>query len=158
MKDDLQQKFSACRRKKSSAEPEDCLLMLLTVLKQGGNWDFLVRMFNCKGHNFEQMILHFGNIVSPLFYENIIKSVQRRFTYYHIHDQCRPFTNYAHAQYATYLRFQHSLRPVGTILEAQPWYNTRILSDWIKAQNFFGRLISLWDVFQWWHPRAMENH
>ena len=42
--------------------------MTLAVLKHGGQWDFLAKMFSLKGPTFERMIMKFIDIISyPVF-------------------------------------------------------------------------------------------
>lgn len=44
------------RGRKSTFKAKDVLFMALAVMKHGGHWEFLGRMFKIKGQTFEKMI------------------------------------------------------------------------------------------------------
>lgn len=119
----LHQTLSVGRGKKSSVGPKDSLFMFLTVLKHGGTWDFLARIFNCKGPNFERIMLRFCAAVSPIFYEDMVVGAARKYSFAHLNEQGKTFENHPYARYATDVCFQQSLRPTGTMAEARPYYS-----------------------------------
>ena len=52
--------YNSGRGKRCKVSGKDILLMLMTVLKHGGQWDLLGRIFNIKGPTFERMITRFA--------------------------------------------------------------------------------------------------
>lgn len=123
MEDSITQVFCSGRGKKSAVKPKDCLFMLLTVLKHGGNWDFLAKMFNCKGPNFERLMIKYCKAISPILYKQFVEEAEQRFTYKRLFDRNRLFANHPSARYATDVCFQQSNRPSGNMQEALPWYS-----------------------------------
>lgn len=53
----LKRAFNVGRGKRASVFLKDCFSMCLTMVKHGGTWDFLSRIFHCKGANFERPVL-----------------------------------------------------------------------------------------------------
>ena len=60
------------RVRKSAFSGEDVLLMLLSTLKHGGQWDFLGKMFKIKGPTFERTIINFLWVIGDrVFDQNV---------------------------------------------------------------------------------------
>lgn len=64
----LSKTFSVGESKRPRILPNDFLFISLTVFKHQRTLDFLARIFNCKGANFERMILRFFSIISSILY------------------------------------------------------------------------------------------
>lgn len=48
--------------------PKDVIFMVLTVVKHGGNWDFLGNMFKIKGPTFEKLIMGYMKVIWERLY------------------------------------------------------------------------------------------
>lgn len=60
------------RRRNSTFKANDVMFTMLCVLKQGGQWNFLGKMFCIKGHTFERLITGFMEIIPvPLLQANV---------------------------------------------------------------------------------------
>lgn len=46
------------------------IFMVISVLKDGGNWDFIGNMFNIKGPSFKRIITKFILLISDYVYAN----------------------------------------------------------------------------------------
>ena len=123
IEDEIDEKFNIGRGKKSSVSPKDCFFMTLTVLNHGGTWDFLARIFNCKGANFERLIVRFIKNAAPLFYEKFVIHNEKAYTMSRLSKNKNLFNNHPYARYATDVCFQQSYRPSGSMMEAHPWYS-----------------------------------
>ena len=55
-------------------KPKDVLFMVLAVLKHGGTWEFLARMFGQKTSAFERMVLRFIKLLSEPLYEHYVSN------------------------------------------------------------------------------------
>ena len=54
------------------------LLRALAVLKHGGTWDFLARMFGQKTSAFERIVLRFIHFLSEAVYEHYVTNQTKR--------------------------------------------------------------------------------
>lgn len=99
--------------------------MLLTMMKHGGIWDFLTRVFNCKGPNFERLMISFATVAPPLSYKAMVESIENPFTFFSMLKRKKPFCSFQAAQYTTDVSFQQSYRPIGSMKEAQPRYSEK---------------------------------
>ena len=55
--------------KRTAQTPKDCFFMLLVVMKHGGRWNFLGRMFDVTGPTFERLIVRFLEAILPVVQE-----------------------------------------------------------------------------------------
>ena len=68
------------RGKRTAQTPKECFFMLLVVMKHGGRWDFLGRMFDFKGPTFERLIVRFLDTILPIVQELHIHRIADYFT------------------------------------------------------------------------------
>lgn len=97
--------------------------MLLIVMKHGGHWDFLARVFHCKVPNFEKMIVRFCQVIAPFLYEEFVVLEEENYTVHRLLSRNRSFKTYPCARYETDVWFQQSYRPSGLMREVHPWYS-----------------------------------
>ena len=70
--------FNVGRGRKSAQTPKDVLFMTLAVLKHGGNWDFLARMFGLSASSFERLVMKFVHLISEAVYESYVDYQARK--------------------------------------------------------------------------------
>ena len=97
--------------------------MLLTVLKHGGNWDFLAQMFKVKGPTFEKIICRFMNIVWEVLYELTVEQAGKQWKMSQYFSSKKTFKNFKYARYATDVTFLNTNRPSGNLQEAKSYYS-----------------------------------
>ena len=113
------------RGRKCEHKPKDVLFMVLSVLKHGGTWDFLARMFGQKTSAFERMILRFIKMLSEAVYEHYVNNQTKRWSMKELHANGHILKNYPMARYATDVTFQPSFRPSGSIEEGKRYYSRK---------------------------------
>ena len=60
------------RGRRKTFRPKDVLLMTMTTIKHGGNWDLLGKNFNVRGNTFERTVISFVTLVGPVLYDSFI--------------------------------------------------------------------------------------
>lgn len=111
------------RGKKSSFKAKDVLLMTLTVLKHGGSWDFLSKMFKIKGPTFERTVMTFVDVIEPFLFKQSVANWEKKFTMDRLMADKTVFKYSKHALYATDVTFQQSNRPSGNHEEAKGYFS-----------------------------------
>lgn len=111
------------RGRRCAHSGRDVFFMLLTVMKHGGNWDFLAEMFKMKGPTFERMIVKFLETISQKYYDDCMREVLKRYTMESMVDRQKTFKNYPYCRYAVDVTFQQSNRPSGTMEEGKLYYS-----------------------------------
>lgn len=122
MKENVVTSFSKGQSKRFSIKLKYCTFILLKVLKQRIKWEFLAKVFNCKGPNFEPVTLRFCSEISPSLYKNLVTVAEKTLTHNYLHRQIHKCTNHPSAWYAMDFCFQHSYRKLGSMREDHPWY------------------------------------
>lgn len=65
------------RGRKSLFTIKEVLFMLLSVLKNGGNWDFLGCVFKMKGPTFERLIAGYLKMLSKHAYTSCVEDIEK---------------------------------------------------------------------------------
>lgn len=64
---------------KSSFKGKDVLLMMLTMLKHGGSWDTLSKLFRIKGPTFERTEMAFMDAIEPFLIKQSVVNWEKTF-------------------------------------------------------------------------------
>lgn len=115
--------YNVGRGKKSHVTGKDALFMFLAVLKHGGHWDVLGRVFKLKGPTFERMITKFVLMISGHMYELFVTNLAAEFTMHELNTYNQRFRYYPEALYAVDVTFQQSFRPSGAIQEGKLYFS-----------------------------------
>ena len=113
------------RGKKSAFTTKDVFFMLLTLLKHGGLWHFVGRMFRITGSTFERTIMRMVDIVHTEFYEMTVERANEKYSLARLHRDHTIFDHHRHARYATDVTFQMANRPCGNHEEAKPYFSKK---------------------------------
>ena len=119
----INENYNVGRGRKCAHAAKDVLFMALSVLKHGGAWDFLARMFGQKTSAFERMIVRFIQMLSEPVYEQYVTYQTKRWSMKMLQNNKTLFKNYPMARYATDVTFQPSCRPSGSIEEGKKYYS-----------------------------------
>lgn len=111
------------RGRRSPQKPLDMLLMLLTVLKNGGTWGYLAQMFRMKTSSFERAMSSFISILAPHAYTQFVTSVQRKYNLSKLVQEEKLFRSFPLAIDAVDVTFQQSNRPSGNLRESKLYYS-----------------------------------
>ena len=117
--------YNVDRGEKCHASGKDILFMLLAVVKYGGNWDILGRVFKIKGPKFERMIPKFVSIMSDHVYKLLVVRTSSDFVMQLLRETHQNFKNIREALYATNVTFQQSFRPSGAIQGGKIYFSGR---------------------------------
>lgn len=117
------QNYNSGRGKKCHVTGKDMLFMLLTVMKHGGHWDILGRVFKIKGPTFERMITKFIRLVSDHIYKIFVTDMVSESTMSDFNATGKRFSNFPEALYAVDVTFQQSFRPSGSIQEGKLYFS-----------------------------------
>lgn len=115
--------YNVGRGRKSPIGGKDTLFMVLTVLKNGGHWDILAKLFHMKGPTFERHILNFINIIHDVLYSIYVEKLEEKWTMQNLRECSYRFENHPSARYATDVTFHHSNRPGGNLQEAKRYFS-----------------------------------
>lgn len=107
------------RGRKSPQKSKDVFLMVLTVAKFAGKWDFLAHLFKMKTPSFEKLVLKFLEIIAPTMYDSQVKDVASSASI----STGASFQYFPHAKYATDVTFQHTNRPSGNHEESKSYFS-----------------------------------
>lgn len=99
--------------------------MLLTVLKYGGQWEFLARLFQKKGPTFEKFIDNFANLISDEVYRTCVVDLGKKYRMVDLQEKQTLFSAYPYARYATDVTFQQAYRPSGSLQEGKLYYSAK---------------------------------
>lgn len=116
-------KWNVGRGRKSSCKGKDVLFMMLTVLKHGGNWDYLAGMFCMKGPTFERMIVNFIQLLSEHWYKQWVTSREVRYPMDRMMKEQRIFKYHPYCRYAVDVTFQQTNRPSGNLQESKLYFS-----------------------------------
>lgn len=112
------QEFSHGEGQESLHSPKDVLFVKLEVRKHGGQWDFLVKMFDIKISAFERFILNYIRKIMDAFYENYVNFHASKDTMTTMKEDKTEFKNYSMALYATDATFQQADLSSGSLGKA----------------------------------------
>ena len=117
--DSITSKFNVGRGRQSPFTGKDVLFMVITVLKHGGNWHLLGRIFKIKGPTFERLIMNFIRLITDEFYRQFVVQTMEHHSTTVLEEKSKPFRNFRYALYATDVTFQHTNRPSGNHEESK---------------------------------------
>ena len=86
--------YCSVRGKKCKVTGKYMLFMSLTVLKHGGQWDVLGRIFKLKGLAFEMMITKYVLLVPSLLYKLLVTDVKFELKIYELVQSDQRFHNF----------------------------------------------------------------
>ncbi len=115
----ISENYNVGRGRKSIQSPKDVLFMTLSVLKHGGTWDFLAKMFGQKTPAFERLIVRFVRILSEHLYGQYVTYRHTRWSMKALSENNKLFKEYPMARYATDVTFQPCFRPSGSLEEGK---------------------------------------
>lgn len=75
--------------------------MTLTVLKNGGRWDFLAKLFDMKAPTFERIIMRHICSISDFMYHAFFRHVEKHIMMDLLIDEKKRFKNFKGDFYAT---------------------------------------------------------
>lgn len=123
----IQAHVSACwnvgRGRKSTFKPMDVFFMSLAVLKHGGSWDVLAKVFEMKTPTFERLICGFIKAVSKELVELFVSPVSRAYSMECLQEHKTTFKNFPCAIEAIDVTFQQSNRPSGNMQEGKRYFS-----------------------------------
>ena len=119
----ISQNYNVGRGKKSEVTGKDALFMLMTVLKYGGQWDMLARIFLMKGPTFERLITRFARLVSEQLYKIFVVDLTGPISMRTLRETNSTFREFPEALYAVDVTFQQSFRPSGSINEGKIFFS-----------------------------------
>jgi hypothetical protein len=91
-----------------ASPPKTCFFMLLVVMKCGGTWEILSRIFQVKTSTFIKTILGFLAVVAPKLYDTWVASNTDEQKMQALVASGHTFQHYPCALYATDVTFQQS--------------------------------------------------
>lgn len=115
--------YNQGRGKKCAVSAQDMLFITLTVLKAGGQWDFLGRLFGFKGPTFERMVLRYVNHIVDYFYRVHVEKCEAKMGMKKLVAVQSTFSTFKYARYATDVTFQQSHRPGGSVQDGKKYYS-----------------------------------
>lgn len=115
--------YNVGRGRKSPFTAKDMLFMVLTVLKCGGQWDFMARVFQQKAPSFERQVGKFIDVMCGYLYEELVEGAAKRYSMKKLEAMNTTFGNFPQARYATDVTFQQSYRPSGNIQEGKLYFS-----------------------------------
>ncbi|KAG3090114.1 hypothetical protein PI124_g8513 [Phytophthora idaei] len=113
------------RGRRSTFAAKDVFFMLLVVMKCGGTWNMLARIFRIKTPTFIKTITGFIEVVAPKLHEAWVASQLDDAPMRVLVTSGNTFQNFPCALYATDVTFQQSNRPSGPMVEAMPFYRAK---------------------------------
>lgn len=118
------------RGHKCEQKPMDFLFMTLTVLKHGGCWVFLAKVFSLTRPTFERMIVGFMCVLSSRVDKLFVHDVANKYTMDHLQEDNQTFKSCAFAVEAIDVTFQQANRPSGSMQEKKVYFSGKAL-PWI---------------------------
>ena len=113
------------RGKKSAFTAKDVFFMLVTLLKHGGQWDFVGRMFCINGPTFERTIMRMVDIVNKDMYEHLVEQTNEKYNMKKLNEDDTLFEHHRNSRYATDVTFQMANRPSGNHEESKPYFSKK---------------------------------
>ncbi|KAG4038818.1 hypothetical protein PC123_g25623 [Phytophthora cactorum] len=111
--------------RRSTFAANDVFFMLLVVMKCGGTWDMLARIFRIETPTFIKTITGFIEVVAPKLHEAWVASQLDDSSMRALVTSGHTFQNFPCALYTTDVTFQQSNRPSGSMAEAMPFYSAK---------------------------------
>lgn len=119
MQEQLVTGWNVGRRRKTSQTPMDVFFMSLVVLKHGGSWDLLAKVFDIKPPTFERMICGFMPIASKILCELFVDPVAQEYSMECLEENDARFTNFPLAIEAIDVTLQQGNSPSGNMQEGK---------------------------------------
>eukprot|EP00171_Calliarthron_tuberculosum_P021823 IDg21823t1 len=119
----LATRWNVGRGRKCAQKPMDVFFMTLTVLKHGGAWDILAKVFRMKGPTFERMIVCFMRVLASRVDQLFVQDVGNNFTMAHLREKKRTFKSCEFAVEAIDVTFQQANRPSGNMQEGKVYFS-----------------------------------
>ena len=94
------------RGRRSLYKPKDVFLMFLTVMKHGGSWDFLARMFQISASSFERLVMKFSDTIGDVLFDTLVVKAEKKYFMQRLMRDKTVFSNFPFARYATDVTFQ----------------------------------------------------
>ena len=131
MVDDYMSKnWNAGRGKRTQYKDQDVLLITLSVLKHGQQWNFKIRPFSVKCSTFERLVNGFLRMISEYMYDVCVARVEEKWTMAKSRLEDRAFSNSEYARYSVDVTFQQSDRPSGNKSDGKRYFSGK--------QNMYG--------------------
>ena len=111
------------RGRKSSQTPMDVFFMSLAVLKHGGSWDILSKVFDMKAPTFERVISGYMKVVSKILVEMFVDNVPNEYPMDHLHALKSTIRYFESAIEAVDVTFQMANRPSGNMQEGKKYFS-----------------------------------
>lgn len=111
------------RGRKCTQKPMDVLFMTLTVLKHGGSWDILGKVFRITGTTFERMITGFMRVIAGELHKLFVQDVADNYTMKHLQEKKTTFKSSEFSVEAIDVTFQQANRPSGNMQEGKLYFS-----------------------------------
>lgn len=109
--------------RKSHHTGKEMLFMILTVLKHGGQWEIIAKVFSLKGPSFERMMTKFIDLLYESLYEALVKRNDSLFNFGELAQEGKNFRHFPFARYITDVTFQQANRPSGNMQEGKVFFS-----------------------------------
>lgn len=121
--DHVSRTYNVGRGQRCSVTGKDALFITFCVLKHGGHWDVLSRMFKLKAPTFERLVSKFIQIISSFLYKEFVTNASKEYNMSTLNQRKQLFRSFPYALYATDVTFQQSYRPSGSVDEGKRYYS-----------------------------------
>lgn len=118
----LVSKYKTGRGRRSDVTAKHGFFIVLTVLKHGGQLDFLASIFTKKDPTFEKHIVTYVNMLHEYVYECLVLKEGQKYKIKEHQMTKTLFANYKYAHHATDVTFQQTCRPSGDVQEGKLYY------------------------------------
>lgn len=116
-------RWNVGRGRKTTQTPMDVFFMSLVVLKHGGSWDLLAKVFEMKGPTFERLIMGFMTVAGKILCELFVDTVPQAYSMECLDEGDTRFRNFPMAIEAVDVTFQQSYRPSGNMQEGKKYFS-----------------------------------
>ena len=123
LSDLITQTYNVGRGRRSKVSGKDALFVTLTMLKHGGQWDMLARVFDMKVPTFERLVTRFVQLISHFVFACFVEKVGELHTMADLQKSQQTFKAFPEARYATDVTFQHAFRPSGSIEKGKRYFS-----------------------------------
>ena len=93
--------------------------MMLTVIKHGGAWDLIARIYGIKGPTFEKLVMGYINVLENNLYTVFEKNADHMCSMSTLRSNKTQFKYFSYALEAIDLTFQEANRPTGNMKEGK---------------------------------------
>ena len=111
------------RGRKSSHSAMDVFFMMLTVLKHGGAWDLMARIFGIKGPTFEKLVMGYIKMLENHLYTMFVKKADHMYNMSTLRSNKAQFKYFPYALEAIDVTFQEANRPSGNMQEGKKYFS-----------------------------------